>query len=620
MNMNKNMMNYNYNSIINIIFYGKIKEFDGYVQDCEWIVSISPLETVKNLIIKFYQISGLIEEEYMTALHRRREDWPKTLFQAGLNNNSKILVSPAREEECLFVPKEPPQYIKEAFKKPGYDDFKIFIKFIKYNQYSKYNCNTDLKGILKLCFLKEISSKFDHYTIGAFKNISEMVYQIMKILNQSGIENENSIEAKQLIEKVLNKEKGCNIINFSRFVDETINTQNINQMMHFLNQEAIMDINDTKFRLGKYSKFVETFEVKLQRSLRDSIFEFSVVSLVILDRKDFDIFEKERQSCPNKVDKILYHGTNIHPISCILTGVFHKSVTEHYQHGKGVYFTDNLDYCWFYGGAKSNRQNVNKIPAIGETFTAIASLVYYDAKGFLKVKDHKTRIQPGKNQINFAYAGSDLETIEYPNYSKFVGTEYCVWNLEQICPFISVKLKRDEYCVIWRDNNFSEKPVYNNEFDDKFKKYLKAIIKYIDQSAKFNVYKCQTTEEALALVQRKKYNKIILISNGGGNTLSGRDFINKARYIIGNNVIALISAYSPGHLKWIKDHPNTLFSNQAELTEEFLDSFAHPTPKLKILELAQKLGKYYNIKFNLDVNFLDFPLYKDQGKYSDLTF
>ena len=46
-----NMMNYN---IINIIFYGKIEEFDRYVKDCEWVVSINPLETVKNLLIKFY--------------------------------------------------------------------------------------------------------------------------------------------------------------------------------------------------------------------------------------------------------------------------------------------------------------------------------------------------------------------------------------------------------------------------------------------------------------------------------------------------------------------------------------------------------------------------------------
>jgi len=56
--------------------------------------------------------------------------------------------------------------------------------------------------------------------------------------------------------------------------------------------------------------------------------------------------------------------------------------------------------------------------------------------------------------------------------TKFYGTEYVIWESTQICPFIAAKLKRKEYCVIWRDNNFSSKPVYNNEFDEIFKKFL----------------------------------------------------------------------------------------------------------------------------------------------------
>ena len=35
--------------------------------------------------------------------------------------------------------------------------------------------------------------------------------------------------------------------------------------------------------------------------------------------------------------------------------------------------------------------------------------------------------------------------------------------------------------------------------------------------AKFNIYPCQSSEEALNLIKRKKYNKIILISNVGKN-------------------------------------------------------------------------------------------------------
>ena len=120
--------------------------------------------------------------------------------------------------------------------------------------------------------------------------------------------------------------------------------------------------------------------------------------MAILDRQDFDTFEKERAICPNKVDKILFHGTQIYPISYILTGMFKNSTERGYQHGKGVYFTDSLDYFLYYRGEENNRNNINKIPEIEKkcTFTAIESSVYYDKKGFLKVKDYKTRIKSGK--------------------------------------------------------------------------------------------------------------------------------------------------------------------------------------------------------------------------------
>ena len=72
-------------------------------------------------------------------------------------------------------------------------------------------------------------------------------------------------------------------------------------------------------------------------------------------------------------------------------------------------------------------------------------------------------------QINFAYADSSSCIINQTNKLKFFATEYVIYDLDQICPFMSAKLKRVEFCVIWRDNNFSSKPVYNNEYDKIFK-------------------------------------------------------------------------------------------------------------------------------------------------------
>ena len=597
------MMN---NSAIIIKFKGKIADFDGLEQECSWNIPTNLQELIKNLLIKFYQISGLNQQQYKTELHSKEQIWSLNLFQAGLSHNSVInIISSERVEEAYVISNNTVD-----------SNFKIFIKFIKSNTISQYRSNLDLKGLLKLCYLNEISLRLNQNDLEKIRYFSQEAYSILKILKQSN--NTDSTLPDETIKKVLGEKLGSNILCFSNYVDEVLNSQIINQLMKYLNQSYLNQILDTKIRLAKYYYFVDLFEKEIQNSLRKSVFEFSVTSLVIIERNDFDVFEKERNNCPNRIDRILYHGTQIHPISCILTGMFRRS-TEYCQHGKGVYFSEDLDYCWFYGGDRDNRSNTNIIPGIGQIFTAIASLVYYDKTKFLQVNDYYTREQPRKNEINFAYAGCDLDTIIIPNPHQFYGTEYVVWELTQICPLISLKFKRVEYCIIWRDINFSREAIYGNQFDSIFKGFLKECVKYIRQEAKFNVYPCQTTEEALNLVNRKKYNKIILLSNVG-NDLGGKAFVDQARKIIGNDVIALFVAYNIQHLNWIINYKNALFCNEQSFLKEYLNCFSQPNPAYYINQLIQKFQYHYKVKFNFDNNYLNFRHYRDSGSYSDLTF
>ena len=602
------MMN---NIAIIIKFKGRIADFDGLEEECSWNIPTNLQELVKNLLIRFYQISGLNQQQYITELHFNQQKWSLNLLQAGLSNNSEIKII---KNDIKFS-----ERVKEACiisNNKVDSNFKIFIKFIKSNTISQYRSNIDLKGLLKLCLLNEISLRLNQNDLEKIRYFSQEAYLILKILKQSN--NTDLSKQDETIKKVLNEKFGSNILCFSNYVDEVLNSQTINQLMKYLNQNYLNQILDTKIRLAKYYYFVDMFEKEIQNSLRKSVFEFSVTSLVIIERNDFDIFEKERNSCPNRQERLLYHGTQIHPISCILTGMFRRSV-ESCQHGRGVYFTDDLDYCWFYGGDQDNRANKNIIPGIGKIFTAIATLVYYDKTKFLQVKDYYTREQPRKNEINFAYAGSDFDTIINPNPREFYGTEYVIWELSQICPLISLKFKRVEYCIIWRDINFSKDAIYGDQFDSLFKGFLKESIKYIRQEAKFNVYPCQTTEEALSLVNRKKYNKIILISNVGVD-LGGKAFVDQARKIIGNDVVVLFLAYNIQHLEWIKNYKNALFSNDQILYKEYLNSFNQPDPSLSINQLIKKCEFYYKVKFNFDNNYLYYPLYRDSGSYSDLTF
>ena len=503
-------------------------------------------------------------------------------------------------------------------------DMEINIKFFKtYKNHFKKNYAFYLSGLLKLCLLKEIALNYD---INKCENIPDYLLNILKILRRGKI-SYNDI--KQDILKVLKKIKGSNIINFSRYVNDLITQIDIYKyLIPRLDSKTKNEIIYINNCLGQYIEYNKIFEEEFERAKRNSVFEYSIISLTIIEREDINEFESNRKKCKNRVDRILFHGTSHHSISKILTDLFKRA--NNTQHGKGVYFTEDLDSCWIYGSENynknpgNNKRNLN-IPKVGECFSLIASGIYYNKKGFKRV--YNDDYTPKTNEINFAYAGmNELETIldKEPEKTKFYGTEYVINDLNQICPFMSLKLKRDEYCVIWRDNNFSNKPIYGNEYDVIFKKFLKERIKYINQMGNFNIYPCDSSEEALKLIKRKKYNKIILISNVGKD-LGGKEFINMARNVIGNDVISLFLAYDIDHLEWIKNYKNALFSNEPEFYEKYLNCFYDKNLKeckQSIIKLKENMEKHYGVKFNFDDKFLDYPYYNDKKikKFKDLIF
>ena len=559
-------------------------------------------EKVNDLIDKFLTRIGLTKEvvnRLLFIFNSKRLDYNNlTLAEIGveIDKNPKISVI-----DNNLIGAGGFDYRKE-----------INIKFLKLPNSSTYeNNNQDIIGILKLCLLKEVSQKLSDDIL---QKLPDILNYIMKIL-QNGYIMENPKNIKQNIIDVLIKMQGSNIINFSNYVDEIIDSNQLDKILSLLEKGDLKEMLEIKNRLSKYNKYIKLFNKEFEKSKRQSYLEFSVISLVVIEREDFERFEAEREKCPNRVERILYHGTSVEPISGILTGLYRKSLERKKAiNGPGVYFTDLLDYGWYYGGKDGNRANFSGIPKIDDTFTVIINSIYYDRTGFEQVKNSSRT--PGKNQINFAYAGARSERLNAPDKAKFLASEYVIYDLDQICPFMSATLKRVEYCVIWRDDNFSSKPVYNNKFDQIFKDFLKERMKYINQVAKYNIYPCETTEEAIELVKRKKYNKIILISNVGKNK-AGKAFIEKAREIIGNDVIALFLAYKASHLDWIKNFKNALFSNEPKFYEEYLNSLES---EYSIKYLIEKMEKHYGVKFNFDDKYLYFPNFKENGKYGDMKF
>ena len=502
-------------------------------------------------------------------------------------------------------------------------DIEINIKFGK-NVFNNREYNfIDLNGLLKLCLFKEIaiSNDINNYVIN---NLPKHISNIISILKRGKINYKNVQEG---ILKTLRKIRGGNIINYSKYVNGIISQNDIKNYLIPKLDKSKKEIQYIHNCLGKYIEYSEKFEEEFERAKKDSVFEYSIISATIIERENIDIFEKNRKECPNRIDRVLFHGTSHDSISKILPTVFLKA--RCIQHGEGVYFTEDLDSCWIYGSevnknALENNRNLY-IPQVGECCSFIASAVYYDKNGCRRVTDYK--YNPQKNEINYAYAGmKNLESIkdEIPDKTKFYGSEFVVNDLDQICPFMSIKLKRDDYCIIWRDTNFSPNPVYYNEYDSVFKYYLRGRMEYINKMAKYNVYCCETSEEALNLIKRKKYNKIILISNIGKN-LEGKTFIEEARNIIGNDVVVLFNAYDISHLDWVKNYKNAFFSNEPEFYEPYLECFYDKSEhqcKISIKKLKETIEKHYDVKFNFDDKFLDFPYTKKVyiNKFEDLTF
>ena len=68
--------------------------------------------------------------------------------------------------------------------------------------------------------------------------------------------------------------KGSNIINFSKYVDESINSNDIKMLLELLNKEDLKEINDIKNSLLNYNEYIKLFMKDFEEKRRNSIFEF----------------------------------------------------------------------------------------------------------------------------------------------------------------------------------------------------------------------------------------------------------------------------------------------------------------------------------------------------------
>jgi hypothetical protein len=382
-------------------------------------------------------------------------------------------------------------------------------------------------------------------------------------------------------------------------------------------------------KLDEYNKF---FDIEIEKALKNSIFEYKMINISIIERNS-EVYEKKKSICPNIEVKILFHGSNVDAITGILSGQFRDATVAIF--GNGVYFTDELDYAWYYAGEKEEGRkrshNWNNIPNVGATFSVVASQIYYDSSKLEKVYNNWTQDRPVRdNGIRCAHVNADSSALnltegELRNYNKFIGNEFLITNKNQILPLYAVTVKRLEYIIIWRDYNFNpENPnKYRNEVFNAMQEFHRKIKRFISRELDSKIYYLKTTEEALDLIERKKYNKIFIITNGNNNA---KEFIKEARKIIGSDVIAAVSVFNiPLHISWVMTMKNTLLLNDQEFHYKYLKAIMKKDEGC-LIELKNEIINYYLPKFpyfgigEFNSDILRFPKFKNEGYYQNLTF
>ena len=427
-----------------------------------------------------------------------------------------------------------------------------------------------------------------------------------KILNLAGENNNNNEE--------------INILEASK----NIEMEDLEKYINKISLEADeQEINLKRF-INNSKEFNKVFDKEIEIALKNSIFEYKIIHIFQVDKENSK-YLTEKKKCENLVTKLMFHGTKVDAVTGILANQFYDAKVHIL--GEGVYFTDILDYAWYYAGEEP-RANFNKIPKVGDTFTCVASEIYYDSTKLEKVYNCNTRDLPvQKNGIRCAFANYEsriLTKMELDGYNKFIGNEYLITDKSQFIPIYGVTFKRVEYLVVWRDYNFDENNPnkYSQDVFKEMKDFHRKMKKFISRELNSKVYYIEKTEDALALIRRKKYNKIIIITNGNND---GKNFIINARKIIGSNAIAAVTVYDVSkHIFWVKQMENVLLLNGTYFHEKFFNCIKYNDVNI-YKRLREEIIEYYsNINdFNLSEptnNLFIFPKFKNIGHFSKLNF
>ena len=451
-----------------------------------------------------------------------------------------------------------------------------------------------LGGVFKLCLVKYISDKIIDVNIIKNEKLKKIIDEMKSFLLISKDENKNiKINVKNGIE--------INIISYAYYISSEISDNDISNLINIFDQIYVNDIFHFWETLTIYQKYINFFDEILPKAIKNSYFEYSLSGIQLLNplnNKDYFI---HFENCPNREIKYLFQE--------IQGG---QKNTKKQFFGLGTYFTDKIDYISYY----QEKQNFK------ESFSCNISQIYYNKNLKQNILDFRYYAQDSsqtnkkviKNGIHIIKVKADSRQIineQDLNKEKlngnFIANEYVISEKEQILPLFNLDFNKNQDLIIWRDPSYGA----NTPFEIMFK-FSKL---YIYENYKMNLYFENSLEKALELVKRKKFNKIILISNIGKD-LSGKRFVEISRNLFGFPIIILFFSNNPSHLSWLKDFPNVLFTNNKNIIQQYIMNYNEKG----LLTLKNEIEKINNIKLKFTNDFFSYKNIIKNNNYKSIIF
>ena len=451
-----------------------------------------------------------------------------------------------------------------------------------------------LGGVFKLCLVKYISDKIIDANIIKNEKLKKIIDEMKSFLLISKDENKNiKINVKNGIE--------INIISYAYYISSEISDNDISNLINIFDQIYVNDIFHFWETLTIYQKYINFFDEILPKAIKNSYFEYSLSGIQLLNplnNKDYFI---HFENCPNREIKYLFQE--------IQGG---QKNTKKQFFGLGTYFTDKIDYISYY----QEKQNFK------ESFICNISQIYYNKNLKQNIKDYsyythdssQTNKKVIKNGIHIIKVKADSRQIineQDLNKEKlngnFIANEYVISEKEQILPLFNLDFNKNQDLIIWRDPSYNKNTPYENMF-----KYSKL---FIYENYKMNLYFENSLEKAFELVKRKKFNKIILISNIGKD-LSGKRFVEISRKILGFPIIILFFSNNSSHLSWLKDFPNVLFTNNKNIIQQYIINYNEKG----LLSLKNEIEKTNNIKLKFTNDFFSYKNIIKNNNYKNIIF